>query len=556
MKCVGWILLLVLPVFAAGQRYGAYDTIADHQQALQQLRTEMTRNSNDPELYYTVANRQLLLAAYDSCIYYCNKGISLLSRQPDNRLLIRILHTKGNAQYYLDDKHKAEANWREALQLAIGENEQDRVARLASNIGAIYLDESYAVRKEIKNYPIADSFLTIAYRALQSRDSLGSKHGTQVMRLMATSFHFQKKYDSADYYYNRVINVSRGVNPNTCIGALSFYAEMLSEEGQHDKALVQIQEAVRIAQAEKMHSKDMTHLMHVYGNVLHGAGRFKEAYAFIDSSYQLLANDYQKINNEAYSESESKFRNQLLQYQVELEKQKRNRLYFIVGAVLLLSALVFLWLQNRTNKRMAREKARQKQISIDAFIEGEEKEKMRIGRELHDGIAQEVVGIKLAMQQQQADPKLIEELTRVSLDIRTISHELMPQTLKMYGLKLAIEDSCQKILGPSGIHYEISTNLPEERLPEKIEITLYRIFQELVHNIIKHSQATEVLVQLRKMSTHILLVVEDNGRGLTEEKANGIGISNLRSRVQLVEGNLQYDSIENEGTTAIVRVPV
>lgn len=72
--------------------------------------------------------------------------------------------------------------------------------------------------------------------------------------------------------------------------------------------------------------------------------------------------------------------------------------------------------------------------------------------------------------------------------------------------------------------------IPASRqLPEKIEITLYRIFQELVHTIIKHSQATEVLVQLRKMSTHILLVVE---------------------------GNLQYDSTENEGTTAIVRVPV
>jgi signal transduction histidine kinase len=556
MKCYGWILWLLLPVFAAGQRNTAIDTITDHQQALQQLRVALSQNKKDPEIFYSIANRQLLLSAYDSCIYYCNEGISLLSRNPDNRLLIKILHTKGNAQYYLDDKHKAEANWREALQLAISEKDQERVARLASNIGAIYLDESYAARIDIRNYPIADSFLTIAYRALQSRDSLGSKHGTQVMRLMATSFHFQKKYDSADHYYNRVITATRVVNPYTCIGALTFYAEMLTEQGKHEKALLQAQEAIQMATAEKMHSKDMTHIMHVYGNVLHGAGRYQEAFAFIDSSYQLLAKDYQKMNNQAYSESESKFKNQLLQYQVELEKQKRNRLYYIVGALLLLSALVFLWLQNRSNKRIAREKARQKQISIDAFIEGEEKEKMRIGRELHDGIAQEIVGIKLAMQQQQADPKLVEELTRVSLDIRTISHELMPQTLKMYGLKLAIEDSCQKILGPSGIHYEISTNLPEERLPEKIEITLYRIFQELVHNIIKHSQATEVLVQLRKMSTHILLVVEDNGRGLTEEKTNGIGISNLRSRVQLVEGNLQYDSIENEGTTAIVRVPV
>lgn len=241
---------------------------------------------------------------------------------------------------------------------------------------------------------------------------------------------------------------------------------------------------------------------------------------------------------------------------MQLEKQKKNRLYFLIGVLVILAAFVFLWLRNRTNKRIAKEQARQKQIYIDAFIEGEEKEKVRIGGELHDGIAQEIVAIKLAMQQKNADPKLVEELTRISLDIRNISHELMPQTLKEYGLKLAIEDICQKILAPSGIQYEVHSTLPEERMANKIEITLYRVFQELAHNIIKHSHATEVLVQLRKMNNHILLVVEDNGKGMTEEKKNGIGISNLKSRVQLLDGNLQYDSSENEGTTAIVRVPL
>ena len=155
-----------------------------------------------------------------------------------------------------------------------------------------------------------------------------------------------------------------------------------------------------------------------------------------------------------------------------------------------------------------------------------------------------------------ADAALINELTRISLDIRNISHELMPQTLKEYGLKLAIEDICQKILAPSGINYEVHSNLPDERMANKIEITLYRIFQELAHNFIKHSHATEVLVQLHKMNNHILLMVEDNGIGMTDEKRHGIGISNLKSRVQLLDGNLQYDSSDTEGTTAIVRVPV
>jgi signal transduction histidine kinase len=132
----------------------------------------------------------------------------------------------------------------------------------------------------------------------------------------------------------------------------------------------------------------------------------------------------------------------------------------------------------------------------------------------------------------------------------------MPQTLKEYGLKLAIEDICQKILAPTGIHFELDANLPAERLQHKIEITLYRIFQELAHNIIKHSHATQVLVQLRKMNNHILLVVEDNGKGIASNSKNGIGFSNLKSRVQLLDGNIQYESAENEGTTAIVRVPL
>ena len=252
----------------------------------------------------------------------------------------------------------------------------------------------------------------------------------------------------------------------------------------------------------------------------------------------------------------TKFKNQILQYQVELERQKKNKLYYLIAGLTLLAAFTLLWLYKRSNKRIAKEKTRQKQISIEAFIEGEEKEKARIGRELHDGIAQEIVGVKLAMMQSNTDPKMIDELTRISLDIRNISHELMPQTLKEYGLKVAIEDICQKILAPSGIQYEVHSTLPDERMANKIEITLYRIFQELVHNIIKHSHATEVLVQLRKMSNHILLVVEDNGKGMSDEKKKGIGISNLENRVQLLDGNLQYDSTENEGTTAIVRVPV
>ena len=550
------LFLLLFPGMLPAQSYQSADTVADPRQALQLLQKMLLRDGSNPELCNKIAQRKILISEFDSAIFYCNKSIALLTRNRNTRLLIRALHMKGIAQYYLDDKAKAESNWREALPLALQENDYERIVKIASNLGAIYLDEVYLKRNNITSYHIADSFFSIAYQELKTKDSLGSDQGLRTLRLMATSMHFQKKYDSAGLYYEKIIALSKNINPDTYIGALSFYAEMLSEIGQHEKALAAIREAVAFMTTRTFPTKDQTHIMHVYGNVLFKKGDFAEAYKYNDSSYQLLASDYEKMNTKSYSESESKFKNQILQYQVELERKRRNRLYYGIGGIILLTCLVILWLQSRNNKRIALEKARQKQISIDAFIEGEEKEKARIGRELHDGIAQEIVGVKLAMQQQQADGKLIGELTRISHDIRNLSHELMPQTLKEYGLKLAIEDICQKILAPSGIQYEIHAALPDERMADKIEITLYRIFQELVHNIIKHSHATEVLVQLRKKSNHVLLVVEDNGKGMTEEKKIGIGISNLRSRVQLLDGNLQYDSSENEGTTAIIRVPV
>ncbi|MCX6316414.1 MAG: sensor histidine kinase [Bacteroidetes bacterium] len=549
------LISVLFPAIIFAQSYQRYDTIADPDAALQQLFPALRNDASNAELLYLVAKRKMQKEEYDSSIQYANKCIGLLTRAKNNSIYIRVLYLKGRAQYLMDDKSKADENWRQSLQLALAEKDFEGITSASTGLGAIYLDQGYNKHNEA-NFHVADSFFAIAQHEILSRDSLMSFAGVRNMRLMATSLHFQKKYDSANHYYRKVIELARGKYPSPYLGALSFYAKSLSETGDHAAAIAAIKEAVVYTTNNSVNSKDRTHIMHVYAEVLSESGNYKNAYALIDSAYKLLAADYEKVNAQAYSESESKFKNQILQYQVQLERQKKNKLYYLTGGILLLAALTFLWLQNRNSKRIAREKARQKQISIDAFIEGEEKEKVRIGRELHDGIAQEIVAIKLAMLQQKADPKLIDELTQISLDIRNISHELMPQTLKEYGLKMAVEDICQKILAPSGIQFEVHSSLPEERMSDKIEITLYRVFQELVHNIIKHSQATEVLVQLRRLNNHILLVVEDNGKGMTTEKRNGIGISNLKSRVQLVDGNLQYDSSENEGTTAIVRVPV
>jgi len=184
---------------------------------------------------------------------------------------------------------------------------------------------------------------------------------------MATSLQFQKKYDSANYYYRLVLSLSKKINPNVYLLALSFYAQSLSQTGQHAQALATIKEAVALVADSAAILKDKEHILHVYGEVLNASGNYREAYLANDSSYNFLADEYQSLNTKAYSESESKFKNQILQYQVQLEQQKKSRLYYLLAALVLLAAFAGLWLYNRTRKRITLEKARQKQIAIDAY---------------------------------------------------------------------------------------------------------------------------------------------------------------------------------------------
>jgi signal transduction histidine kinase len=556
MRYIAFCIWLLLSIDCVAQQYTYIDTIANAKDAITALHTTIAEVPNAPELYYLLAKKMRLLPMHDSTIYYCNKAITLLTKNSNDSLLLQCIHIKGTAQYYLDDKLNAETNWRQALQLAIQQKNNNEIAGLASNIGAICLEEINLHNRSKNAFKIADSFFTIAYTSLQSSDSLSTNQGFLTQRLMATSLQNQQKHDSANFYYKQIIALSKNSSPSAYIGSILFYATSLSQIGQHRQAQQVIVEATSILSDSTADSKIKAAVLTEYSKILYASGNYKLAYQLNDSALTIIHNDYRNINTNAYAESESKFRNQLLQYQVQLEKQKKTRLYFWIIGLLLASVLVILWLRYRNHKKIVLEKIKQKQIAIDAFIEGEEKEKARIGRELHDGIAQEIIGVKLAMMQQKMPLSAIEDLNRISIDIRNIAHELMPQTLKEYGLQIAIEDICQKILMPSGIQYELHVELINSRLPHKIEITLYRIFQELAHNIIKHSKATEVIVQLRTMQQHILLIVEDNGTGISQNNKSGIGITNLKSRVKLLDGSIQYESIDNEGTTAIIRVPI
>jgi signal transduction histidine kinase len=154
--------------------------------------------------------------------------------------------------------------------------------------------------------------------------------------------------------------------------------------------------------------------------------------------------------------------------------------------------------------------------------------------------------------------KISELVDHASTEVRRISHNMAPQALRMGSLKDAISDLATHAR-VMGLTVEYEWHGSEDRLPENIEIMLYRITQELVHNVIKHAQATHLLVQINRFEHEISIVAEDNGIGFdasVSKPEHGLGLKSLHSRVEYLDGILDIDSQSGEGTTISIQVPV
>jgi signal transduction histidine kinase len=135
---------------------------------------------------------------------------------------------------------------------------------------------------------------------------------------------------------------------------------------------------------------------------------------------------------------------------------------------------------------------------------------------------------------------------------------MMPRALQERGLLPAISDMLEKSLGLTAIRYKLEHyKVQDVRFDERVEVGVYRVCQELVSNIIKHSGATEVMVQLLFSKKYLILIVEDNGRGFSSENSSsGIGLMNMTSRINTVNGDITMEPSPESGTVATIRIPI
>ncbi|WP_075340838.1 tetratricopeptide repeat-containing sensor histidine kinase [Tenacibaculum agarivorans] len=271
---------------------------------------------------------------------------------------------------------------------------------------------------------------------------------------------------------------------------------------------------------------------------------------------------------------------------VEQQKKKQNRNLFLgTLAFLCLGGIIaYLNLKNSRKKRLLAEQQKeiekQKNLTllkeqeintINAMVEGQEKERIRIAEDLHDNIGSVLATLKLHFEnlklnrekkhfnQEELYDKTEKLIDETYLKVRSIAHAKNAGVIANQGLLVAVKMMTEKISAAHQLHIQIIDFGLEKRLDTNTEITIFRIIQELTTNIIKHAEAKEATINISHFENTLNIIVEDDGKGFDKDNVEfntGMGLGSIKKRVNHLDGTFQIDSMPDRGTTIIINIPV
>lgn len=250
--------------------------------------------------------------------------------------------------------------------------------------------------------------------------------------------------------------------------------------------------------------------------------------------------------------------------------QKRNLLVGIVLTLMVFGGVLgYVWKRKNEHKQrlqLAKLDNMHRNMEIErlnATLAGEEMERNRIARELHDGVGGLLSAAKMNLELYEKKTPDVDKadlnegialLQQASSELRKTAHNLMPEILMHEGLPKAIQNYCASLSGKNSPVIQVQVLGRQQKLSPHFEFSIYRIVQELVHNMVRHSQATEGLVDLNYHEDGgVDLTIEDNGIGLQTQNGNGttegLGLRNVKQRIKAIDGHLDIRSTPGMGTS-------
>lgn len=422
--------------------------------------------------------------------------------------------------------------------------------------------------------------VTFATEALSGYEELGYLRYVPYMQhniAVATDSLGQLKA-AEDWYVKSIAGHRTHQNAYELANTLSAFANNCLKQGKNEQARALAQQAVEAAKEARSMEFEVNGLK-ILAESNARTGRFAEAFENYKAHAVGKDSLFEADKTRQIFELTTVYETEKKEQQIEVQRSKlaRNQIliFALVSVAVLLAALILLVRNRARKKRQLLEKETQLQLreaEITAVINSQEKERNRFARDLHDGFGQLISVLKLNLARLGETDKKDSE-TRVEVfdqskvviadmyeELRNICFDLMPQTLLKSGFEAALKEFGNRVSASGHKVMEVQVFDLDARLPEVMEVSLFRISQEWINNVLKYSDADHVTVQLTKDASELTLTIEDNGRGFDPAvfyKGKGNGWRNISSRLNLIRGDFDIDaSAESRGVFVSINVPL
>ncbi len=548
---------------------------------------DLARKAREPQLLAAaiIAHAQLDKRSgdYDDMLAHLIEADKLCDSIHYARGQCNVLINWGN-MFYTQQRHKeAMEKYQAAYQCAMAHHFPSVARNAVQNIGSA----TYYARG-------ASAAIEVYESALEQNKELGDRaFEADVLRCMAIMYNDSGLYDRARVQLNAAMGIVRELGDTSQqVYNYNVLATSYWKQGLRDSALTAIRTTVALSHAMRSLELESDAEVKLY-SYLKEMGREAEAlehferHITLDDSLDAIK-EGELINRlEIGYETEKKERTIEVQ-RLRLEQEsartqarevQRNILLGTLAALVIVGFLIF---RNVSHKRTLAEQ--QKQLSeqrveqilteqelrlVNATMEGQDKERQRVAKDLHDRVGSLLSGVKLqfsALEDRLSKvvangpeqfKKVLDLVDTAVGEVRRISHDLLSSNLAAFGLNAALTDLCDAVHVPGKMDVELSLFGVEERMARNVEVAAYRIVQEVVSNTLKHAQATTLTIQVTRTNDQLNILVEDNGRGFDPATvAQGMGTGNLHSRAAELGGKVNIDSRPGRGTSVSVDIPL
>ncbi len=505
-------------------------------------------------------------ADYENALTYFFKANDYLAGDSTANLHTTVLMNIGDVLIFMNKPDEAENYLQLSYNAALANNDSLKVAGILATLGNLY--NSRQDFEEAINYYRK----SLAFQKPYAIDS-----SSTIMNI-GVVYHFKGELIEAISYYKKAIAVANNFNsPRNAALCYLNIGEALATLN-NPEAVDKLNEAVELAKANNLNRVLLNayQLLATYYQQEKDYARALENYKLYKKYSDQIINEntLNKLNALNVKFNTAQKEKQIADQALEIERQQasviqeRNQKITIAASLSFLLLIgLFFYQRSRMQHRAKLQQAiiSEKERGLKAVLMATEEERQRISKDLHDGVGQQLSTVKMQLESlqvkdegvRQKKQQIAEYLTRAAQEIRQISHQMMPRALEEEGLIPALEDLFGKTFANTDINCSFEHHEADNRYPQEIELSLYRISQELINNIIKHAHASRVNVQLYKIKNKLVMTIEDDGVGFdVAAEHEGHGLLNIKSRIETINGNVEYESDASSQTVITLSIPL